>query len=66
LTGMTFVCRRKFAYHDGLSHLAEAYLNRIEVHENSRLAARYLGILDSWDGSIKDFQCAAELIKSDR
>jgi hypothetical protein len=66
LTGLTFVYRRKCAYHDGFSHLAPAYLNGIEVHEISRLAARYLGVLDSWDRSIKDFQCAAELIKSDR
>jgi hypothetical protein len=64
LTGLTG--GRKCAYHDGFSHLAPAYLNGIEVHEDSRLAARYLGVLDSWDRSIKDFQCAAELIKSDR
>jgi hypothetical protein len=66
LTALTGVCGRKCAYHDGFSHLAPAYLNGIEVHENSRLAARYLGVLDSWNGSIKGFQCAAELIKSDR
>jgi hypothetical protein len=64
LTVLTGVCERKYAYHDGFSHLAPAYLNGIEV---TRVRSWRPDISVFWILGNGEYQeCAAELIKSDR